>query len=54
MGYKNIKVIDETHEKFEKLKFDLRFKTKITRTQDELVNMLMDFFKKNYKGGKCK
>ena len=49
-----LKVKDNTKAKFDKLQFDLKVKEGKKRTQDELENMLIDFFKENYKGDKIK
>ena len=49
-----INVEEEVKLKFDKLQFDLKVREKKKRSQSELVNMLMDFFKDNYKGVKIK
>lgn len=54
MKQESIKLSEEVKLKFDKLQFDLKIKEKKKRSQNELVNMLMDFFKDNYKGGKIK
>lgn len=55
MLYKNISVKKETGFKFEKLQLDLKIKG-ILRTQDELINMLIDTYKdyQKIKQGKSK
>lgn len=54
MKQESIKLSEEVKIKFDKLQFDLKVKEKKKRSQSELVNMLMDFFKVNYKGDKVK
>lgn len=49
-----INVEEEIKLKFDQLQLDLRVKEGKRRTQSELLNMLMDFFKDNYKGGRIK
>jgi len=44
-----IKVTSETKLKFDKLQSDLKFKEKKSKTQDELVDLLINVFKENYK-----
>lgn len=47
MKQETLKVEEEVKLKFDKLQFDLKIKEKKKRTQSEIINMLINFFKHN-------
>lgn len=46
MKYYNIPVFEKTSNKFEDLQIKLKRK-KVLKTKDDLINFLIDFYKKN-------
>lgn len=50
--YKNLKVTKEVFDKFEELRYAMRFKTGISKTQSEFVNVLVNKYKLTIPRGK--
>ena len=52
MKHKSIKVTEEVFDKFEELRYNLRFKRKIMKTQSEMADMLVNISKEKFKAEK--